>query len=279
MRPILTTPRVLRTGQPLTLEGIKQVCPAVFVEGPHDTRGPKYKYVPTIRPLEALMANGWGVYEASQQKATKDKSRNGFTKHMLRMRKLGDFEANARLDGVPEVILINSHDATSAYHVKAGYFRFVCSNGLIVGNQLAGFKVLHTISKNTADDILGASEKIVTEIFPRMLENIQRFKTYMLPKSAAEKLADHAMNLRYPQIAVRPFPASDLLACRREEDRDETLWSMLNRIQENILDGGWETKSNLGRTSRVRPVERVSAVASINAGLWDMAAQLVTEIA
>ena len=77
---------------------------------------------------------------------------------------------------------------------------------------------------------------------------------------------------------MAPFPAADLLACRRAEDKDPTLWNMLNRIQENIMEGGWETRSTMfGRRSMVKGVERVTAVAKINTGLWDEAELIAQE--
>jgi hypothetical protein len=280
MRPILKSPRVLRTGQPLTLEGIRQACPAVFAEGPHESRGPRYLYVPTIRPLEALLANGWGVYEASQQRS-KSLDKDPYAKHMLRMRKLSDFEFDkvSLADGVPEVIFINAHDGTAKYHLLAGYFRFVCSNGLISGRKMAGFSIQHTINSKTSDEILTAGERVVTESFPTMMGRITRFKAIHLNTEKQYQLAEKALNLRYPSVAVRPFPASDLLAVRREEDREPTLWNILNRVQEGAVYGGWETRSSgFNRSSMVRPVERVSAVTSINEGIWDEAEAIAKEM-
>lgn len=277
MRPILKSPRVLRTGAPLTLEGIRQVCPAVFAEGPHESRGERYRYVPTIRPLEALLENGWAVYEASQQQALKVPGRNGFTKHMLRIRKVSDFETPSHQDGVPEVILINAHDGTSAYHLKSGYFRFVCANGMMVGTGISGFKVYHSINKQTSDEVLMAGERLITESFPRMIESIEKFRGITLTRERQYKLAETALNLRYPNIAIRPFPASDLLRVNRPEDEGDDLWRVLNRVQEGIMYGGWSVKSALqGRSSAVRPVERVSTVTAINSGLWDMAEELAS---
>jgi hypothetical protein len=104
MRPILKSPRILRTGNPLTLTGIQQVCPAVFAQEPHASRGPRYRYVPTIEPLQALLDTGWGVYEASQQRS-RAADRDPYTKHMLRLRKLEHFDhTQVHRDGVPEVI-------------------------------------------------------------------------------------------------------------------------------------------------------------------------------
>lgn len=276
-RPIIQSARTLRTGSPLTLEGIRQVAPSVFAAAPSPTRGPRYAYVPTITPLQALLEAGWGVYEAAQQRA-RAADRDPYTKHMLRLRKMKDFKAPKVGDGFPEVVLINAHDGTAAYHLFAGYFRFICSNGLIVGNTLAGLKVRHTVGPQTSMEVLQAGERIVTEKFPKMTEYIDRLKGTEANTGQQARLAERAIRLRYGQ-SVAPFPSSDLLQCRRDEDKDPTLWNMLNRIQENIMNGGWETRSAMfARRSAVRPVERVSAVATINGGLWDEAINILEEV-
>jgi hypothetical protein len=269
---------MLRTGQPLTLDQIRGVAPAVFAEQPHSSRGPRYAYVPTITPLQTLLDNSWGVFEAAQQRS-RDADRDPYTKHMLRIRKLDSFKKAGTLrtvgELVPEVILINGHDGTAAYHLRAGLFRFVCSNGMMVGQHMAGFRVQHTIGKATSQEVLEAGERTVTEKFPLMLEYVDQFKAYVLPEEKQMHLARTAMKLRYADT-VPPFEAHELLRVQRDEDRDPTLWNMLNRIQENIMNGGWETRSAMfGRRSMVRPVERVSAVAKINGGLWDEATAML----
>lgn len=281
MRPILKSPRILRTGNPLTLAGIQQVCPAVFAQTPHASRGPRYRYVPTIEPLQALLDTGWGVYEASQQRS-RAADRDPYTKHMLRLRKLEHFDvANWQRsgDGVPEVILINAHDGTAAYHLRGGFFRFVCSNGMMVGTTIAGFTVRHTVNSQTTAEVLDGCTRVVTESFPAMLDNVDRFKSLTLAPEHQYRLAQRGVELRYGSN-LPPFEAPALLTCRRPEDEEPTLWNILNRVQENVIYGGWETKSfGYGRKSTVRPIERVSAVAAINGGLWDTAAALADELA
>ena len=277
MRPILKSPRILRTGQPLGLEGVRQVCPAVFAEGPHESRGPRYAYVPTIEPLKMLLDNGWGVYEASQQRS-RAADKDPYTKHMLRMRRLDDFGLRPNVgDGVAEVILINAHDGTAAYQIKAGYFRFVCSNGLISGNTMAGIKVVHSVGRQTSDAVLGAAQRMVTEKFPMLLEQVDRFQSITLSTENQYRLAQRALDLRYPNVLPR-FGLEAVLHARRDEDRPPTLWNILNRVQENTLYGGWEGESMGGRRSAVRPVERVSAVTAINGGLWDEAFAISKEL-
>ena len=44
----------------------------------------------------------------------------------------GDSRPCSCRDSVPEVVFLNSHDGTSAYQLRMGIFRVVCTNGLIV---------------------------------------------------------------------------------------------------------------------------------------------------
>lgn len=281
MRPILKSPRILRTGSPLALAAIQQVCPAVFAQQPHSSRGPRYRYVPTIEPLQALLDTGWGVYEASQQRS-RAADRDPYTKHMLRLRKLEHFDvANWQRtgEGVPEVILINAHDGTAAYHLRGGFFRFVCANGMMVGTTIAGFTVRHTVSAQTTAEVLDGCTRVVTESFPLMLDNIERFQRLTLDQTQQYRLAQRGMELRWGG-RMAPITVDSLLAVRRPEDEQPTLWNVLNRVQEATLYGGWQTASlGYGRKSMVRPVERVSAVAAINGGLWDEALAIATEVA
>lgn len=271
----MKTPRVLRTGSPLSLEAIRSVAPAVFAQEPHASRGPRYLYVPTIQPLQMLLDNGWGVYEASQQRA-RAADRDPYTKHMLRLRKLEHFNTAAKAkEGFPEVVMINAHDGTAAYHMHAGFFRLICSNGMIVGQRVAGFKVRHTRTSQTNLEVLEAAERTVVEKFPIMLDHIDAMQSIEISQEAQIEYAKLAQRLRYGDT-LAPFPAEDLLAARRREDEGNSVWRVLNRIQENVMNGGWETRSTMfARRSQVRPVERVTAVAKINGGLWDHALELI----
>lgn len=272
----MAMPRVLRTGAPLALEAIRKVAPAVFASQAHDSRGPRYLYVPTIQPLQTLLDNGWGVYEASQQRS-RAADRDPYTKHMLRLRKLEHFDLSSKKlgEGIPEVVMVNAHDGTAAYHLYAGYFRLVCMNGMIAGQKMAGFKVRHTVSSQTNLEVLDAAEKTVTEKFPLMLEHVGAMQEKEISRDAQMEWAKLAQRLRYGDT-MAPFEPEALLHTRREADAGDTVWRVLNRIQENIMNGGWETRSTMfNRRSQVRAVERVSAVVKINGGLWDHAMELI----
>ncbi len=96
-------------------EALYRHVPSVFAREAHDSRSDRYVYVPTIEIVEGLRKEGWFPFFAVQS-VPRDGSRHGHAKHMLRLRRddgIGKPEA-------AEVIIVNSHDGTSAYQMFAG---------------------------------------------------------------------------------------------------------------------------------------------------------------
>jgi hypothetical protein len=267
----LTRPRILRTGHPLTDEQIMGVAPAVFAEAPHATRGDRYAYVPTSRVLNELRGKGWQVMEVSQQRS-RAADRDPYTKHMIRMRPAEQFGGIALGgEGIPEICVINAHDGTAAYHLYAGMFRYACSNGLIIGQGFTSFKVRHTIPEVTRKLVLENAEQLAVEEFPKLVGTISEMKRVELETERQYEMARAALKLRYGD-ALPPFNAEMLLDTKRQEDAGANLWRVFNRIQENLMYGGFETRSLMfNRRSLVRGVERVTEAVRINRGLWDLA--------
>jgi len=46
-------------------------------------------------------------------------------------------------EDVNEFILPNSHDGASSFHMLGGVFRFVCQNGMVVGETVGEVRVRH----------------------------------------------------------------------------------------------------------------------------------------
>ena len=267
--------RILRTGSALDLEAVRQACPAVFATEPHFTRGPRYEYIPTIQPLEKLLESGWGVFSATQNK-TRTPDKEGFCRHSLTLRQLdaGKNKYGGALDGSLELSLSNAHDGTAAYSIQAAYFRMVCSNSMTTGRQIAAHRVVHSKGRST-QEVIDVVARIVEDDFPRMVKQIELFKESDLTIEQQYALADAAMSLRYG-ATVRPFNTKDLLNVRRSVDAGTNAWAVLNRIQENVMQGGWDTKSVwTGRKSSVRPVEAIVPMQRINTGLWAACEEMV----
>ena len=112
----------------LSIDDLRQKVPAVFAASAHESLSRKYTFLPTERVLSGLMSAGFVPVDARQ--AQSRKASPVHARHVVRLRRR--FETVALRDAVPEVVFLNSHDGTSAYQLRLGLFRAVCTNGLIV---------------------------------------------------------------------------------------------------------------------------------------------------
>jgi hypothetical protein len=94
----------------MTDDEIRLAAPSVFAPAPHASRSARYAYIPTGQLLTGLRAEGFEVFSALQARA-RNEDRAEHTKHLLRLRHVGDAgRALAVGDSVAEICLINSHD-------------------------------------------------------------------------------------------------------------------------------------------------------------------------
>jgi hypothetical protein len=145
---------------------------------------------------------------------------------------------------------------------------------MTVGKSQASHRIIHAKGRSTGL-VIDVVAKVLEDDFPRMIDQIEGFKAATFTEEQSYELAKHALALRYGGT-LPPFPADHLLKVRRPVDDGLSAWSVLNRIQENVMQGGWEMNSVFtGRRSRVRPVEAIGPVAKINTGLWTKCEELL----
>ena len=253
---------VLYSSTPLADDQIRAVAPSVFAEAPHESRSARYSYVPTIDVLSSLRAEGFQPFMVAQTR-TRLADRREFTKHMLRLRHASQIGES----GVPEVILINSHDGSSSYQMLGGYLEFVCMNGMVTGDILKEVRVRHN-GDIKGEVIEGAYE--VLNGFGRIRQSRDEMKAIELKPSEAELFAEAAIAVKYEEKA--PVVARQVLAPRRWNDSDASLWSTFNRVQENLVQrGGLSGRSATGRRQTTRPVQGISQNVALNRALWTLA--------
>ena len=176
-------------------------------------------------------------------------------------------------DSVPEIVFLNSHNGTSAYQLRVGLFRVVCTNGLIVSHgAFPTFSVAHR--GNVVDDVV-AHALGLAERFEILAAQVERMEQRALAPEERIRFAERALALRYPEPAEAGMAASVLLSCRRGEDAGEDLWRTLNRVQENLLRGGLLRRSPKGRLVRTRRITAIREDVRINSALWEMAAEVL----
>jgi hypothetical protein len=238
----------------LSLDALRERTPAVFASEPHERTSSKYTFIPTERVLSGLMGAGFVPVDARQTQARRSSPTHA--RHILRLRRR--FETIELKDAIPEIVFLNSHDGTSAYQLRMGLFRVVCTNGLIVSR---GAFPAYCVSHRGDVEFLAAQ--------------VERMEQRRLLKDEQLQFAEAALAIRFPDPAQRGMQPSQLLNCRRVEDLGDDLWTILNRVQEGLLRGGLSRRSPNGRLTRTRRISSIKEDVRVNGRLWDLAAEVL----
>ncbi|MFP4161997.1 MAG: DUF932 domain-containing protein [Ectothiorhodospira sp.] len=246
---------------------LRRAVPAAFARAPHEAVSDRYGFVPTIQVVHALRDEGWYPVRA-QQTNCRDLERVDVAKHMIRFRQDPDRQM-AVGDSVAELVLTNSHDRSSAYQLDLGLFRLICLNGMVTPvGETGGIRVRH--GKNVVNEILEGSVALVDHV-PNIQTAMQAFQSLSVDRGEAELFATAALELRYGDDWQRqaPIKPENLLEARRREDeRDQSLWGVFNKAQENLLKGGIRGYTRSGRRTRTRAIHSVTEDVRLNRALW-----------
>lgn len=230
-------------------------------------RSGRYKQVKTFQVIDALREQGFYVDRAHYTKTRKNK--NGvakdplYAKHQVVMRnhEFGDY------DGVtPEFLITNAHDGTSSVDLMAGAYRFICSNGLIIGETFARERIRH--SGEAAAVAIDRAIRMSRNV-GKWLKQIEEWKKIDLTSGQRTEFARLANVLRYGD--PYKFDAKQLIAVRRPEDDKGDLWTTFNVIQENAMKGGFDGFAATGRRATARPLKEIAKSSAFNADLWTLA--------
>lgn len=260
------------TGEGLDEAQLRAFAPTIYAEGAHDSRSKRYAYIPTSSVLAGLKAEGFVVTTATRA-LVRDESKRGFEKHMLRLRHASQLGRPSG-DSVNELIMLNSHDGASAYQLMAGCFRFVCSNGLIVGTEYGEVRVRH--SGKVRDEVVEGAYKLL-DSFAEIDEAKSAMSGLRLTEGEQTAFARAALAIRFDDKAPEEMPLrpEQVIAPRRYADEGADLWSTFQRAQENLIQGGQHTTaSTRTRTRRTRAVQGIDGSVALNRGLWTLAEEM-----
>ncbi len=206
------------------------------------------------------------------QTRVRDPGKREHTKHLVRLRRSGQITQTE----VQEIVLLNSHDGSSSYQMLPGWYRQICSNGLVCGQSFGEIRVLHKGAEIVEKVIEGAYE--VLGIFDRIEESRESMVALTLTPEHQYALAHAALTYRYGE-EHHPVTESQILMPRRWEDKKDDLWTTFQRIQENLSKGGLSARSAKGKRAQTRAINGIDSDIKLNRALWVMAEQLQQAVA
>lgn len=228
----------------------------------------KFGFISSTDLVSRLESQGLKLADVVESKIRKNKEeRQGYQKHVIRF----DTGLSNR-HGNLQVLAINSHEGSSALTFRMGFFRLVCSNGLIIGSDLIPqIKVRHTqnglLKLNDSVDELMQWQRVA-------MDNIEKMENRKLSQDEFEKLIHASAKIRlgekYHDKIIPLFEA------KRYEDKREDLFSAFNVIQENVMRTGfYALNKETNAAVKVRAIRGVNASLELNTALYNEAMKLI----
>jgi hypothetical protein len=264
----------------LTEDELRQRAPSIFAVTAHESRSERFAPIPTIEILRGLAREGF-LPVSAQQSTARDLGRRDFTKHMIRLRRMGEARYQVG-DVIAEAILKNANDGSAAYDLLLGLFRIRCLNGMVAKfGDVDAVKVRHTGSPETVmGKVIEGTYRVIGNS-ERALAAPQDWARIQLDQAEAAAFAEAAHGLRFAdadgQVST-PVQPRQLLIPRRQDDTGADLWTRFNVIQENAIRGGLSAigRNATGQRRRhtTRAVTGIDQDVKLNQALWTLAARM-----
>src|SRR5258708_40219169 len=111
----------------------------------------------------------------------------------------------------------------------------VCSNGLIVSR--GAFPTICVSHRGNVVDEVVVGALQISERFDRLAVQVERMEARQLDNGEQLQFAERALRLKYEDAWHAGMSPTQLLTIRRPRDAAEDLYTILNRIQGNLLTG------------------------------------------
>ena len=253
----------------LTIDQLQSAAPSIFESGTRNVSA-KYAKINTIDVVNVLRDSGFYPVKASQQRKL-DAENRPFAKHILRFRNESNLlRENNVGDSIPELVLMNSHDGTSAYKMMFGIFRLVCSNGLVVASStVAGISIRHSGNPREVFERITQSAKEITGQSDKVFERVSAWQGKTLDIPARNAFAEGAAAIYSAGTENKIEPERILKPRRWSEMNKADLWSVFNIIQENFTRGGFYQQNAQGFYRRARALSSIDRDVKLNKALWE----------
>lgn len=251
----------------LTNEEIKAKAPAVASTQAASNVSGKYVHVPTMELIEDMQKLGWQVSDVKQ--VGSKKGMQAFKKHLVIFRNPEIVVKSEDGETVyPQILLSNSHDGLSSFQFRAGLFRLVCTNGLVISTK--DFGAMSIRHKGYSFEELKKTVFELVEKLPVTIETLNKFREVILTEEQKVEFALQAIGIRFGENGAE-VQVEELLKPTRQEDTGNELWQVFNVIQEKLTKGGFKYKASTGRNKTARSIKNFNRDIELNEQLYELA--------
>ena len=110
---------------------------------------------------------------------------------------------------------------------------------------------------------------------PEVLDTVQEWRGITLDNEQMREYATKAAMLRFGEDEKAPYSPHHSNYTRRREDAFPTLWHTFNRVQENLMKGGFRSRFT-GR--RVRSITGINENVRLNRALWELTEETARKV-
>lgn len=218
----------------LTTADLEALVPSAFSRTQASSVSEKYKMVDTSEVITHLVDMGWTPTKAGET-STKLEARAGTQYHTINFQH-PDFKIGK--DNI-EVIITNSNNAENSFRIIMGIYRLVCSNGLVIGDDVVEpIKLTHigNIKEQVTEAV--ATIKAKTE---EIISIVDMMKTTKITQAQKDILVETAFKFRSKKD-ITDEQKTEMLTVNRPEDNYDNIWETFNVIQENVVNGNLHYK-------------------------------------
>jgi len=259
------------TMTPLSLDQVKQNAPQAFASTPKPGVSSKYSFLPTSRIIEDMDRLGWKVNQAKSNRSRSSAAAE-YGNHVVKFFHPDVFmkDQDGNVEAYVNIVVMNNHMGTGSFKFEMGIFRLVCENGLIIKDKdFGGFNMRH--SGYSFDQLQETLNQAMTQL-PEVVGKINTYNQIIMSKEAQKAFAQQAFQLRsYQDRQLTETELEEFLAPRRKQDEGDSLWVVLNRIQESVLKGGYSITNKKDKLRRAKSIKNIQQDIKLNQQVWELA--------
>jgi hypothetical protein len=183
--------------------------------------------VESLDAVREFQRQGWNIAGAYEQRAKNRKVGS----HFIKMEH-PDFiikNSKGKAEAVATMNISNTSNGSKPMELDLGAYRQVCANGLIAHTSFSSEEVPHSEKGQYSLNEILCDLGIRTQ---GVMEEFNKLKETQLSPAQAMSLATQAAEARFGK--GHRVNVSQLLNVVREEDKGDDVWTVFNRIQENL---------------------------------------------